>query len=1051
MLNLKRGKRVFSVILVAVMLFAAVFAAIGFSSAEKSNGEMLIGTSGVGNIKLSATESVETTVEYVGEDIFDSLTVKQKPIITKDSEGSGSILVTGKVNGEYGNVIDGNIGVQIGDDPSKSHITGLPVKSDGTFELEIVLNAMFCSEYGNKIPVIICYSKVENSETVLYDDIEFVLGVITYDYATGALRYPAGAEYVSETGVKPLSTLYVPADAKDVDGKVTVMYNGFQVSFERNPKAVAEAPSGNIGSVADVSDDSVTLNTVIGLEYGYVEVDESIGAGYGSSITWVKADSSTMVITLPKSGTTYTYWVRTPGADNGEILPSAPVLLAKMDTLTEDDSNAKNEFLEKYEEIVTVPGKKLYSSADPAVTASKTEISQLLALYNGLSDDVKALNVIDEKGRYLILSKYLTEHQDIIAAAKTADKFDELRANFTYTDMNLAYGDFADIAMELMETHFADEVDGAFIFELSLTVQKIYVLLDVDENDAAKDLKYEAVDYIYDTAVSKTNGYAYDNIISKFLDISKNPKEELYVGNAIIGFDWAKTEPELMLFIKKHDAVLSADEITDIKAVEAVLDDLIKTNINTTDGFDLATTLYVSLNNALYDLYEESLEKLLSKYDEDVAYMIIYNVDNVSVDEDYYPESKMFYDTVVRYAKLYDEYASAINGLEGLKNGRSEQVADILDGHIYVIEGIFENFNIAALYESETPDVYLANDIDAIKLEVTNANNYLSFIDKKAAAKAEIEALKDNNKAVIDAANKYHPEIDVIEFDYDNTDALNANIDAVLAAAKAEIGFEKKRAEAVNTLASDVAAKKTSGRYSASQIAQLDSYLAEAVVLVNNLDYAAEKTVADIEAQQAASLAKFATVNVITVSVGNVPYVGDLSEVDYPADYNLDNGLFANVTNMNGFSSALTLNVKMVASDEKLKVNKVSVATGEFTEEQAIAAVDNKDILLKLDITMGDVSADNGLYTVKVLLPADVRDEEGIYVVSQSGDTTYVYETTREGDFIVFKTASFSEFIVVGDNNANLVWLAVLLTVLLVAEIAAIVFFIVKKKGAKKN
>ena len=34
MLNLKRGKRVFSVILVAVMLFAAVFAAIGFSSAE---------------------------------------------------------------------------------------------------------------------------------------------------------------------------------------------------------------------------------------------------------------------------------------------------------------------------------------------------------------------------------------------------------------------------------------------------------------------------------------------------------------------------------------------------------------------------------------------------------------------------------------------------------------------------------------------------------------------------------------------------------------------------------------------------------------------------------------------------------------------------------------------------------------------------------------------------------------------------------------------------------------------------------------------------------
>ena len=919
----------------------------------------------------------------------------------------------------------------------------ITVDAKGNFELEIVLNAVFCSEYDNKIPVIVSYT-VDDGQGVT--EIPFIIGVITYDYENGILRYPAGAEYISETGGKVLDKLYVPADAgKDPNGNVTVMYNDLIVTFKPNPMPVAEAPVSDLGSIADVSDETVTLNTVKGLEYGYIEVGGSITDGYGKTFNWQIADDETLEISDLEPGVTYTFWVRTPGIEN-ELLPSAPVLLAKNDNLTADDADAKNAFLEKYKGVVK-NGDELYSPEDPAVKASKEDTLQLLSLYNALSEEVKALDVIGDKGDYLLISNYLAKHQGVINAAKAADSYADLRTDYSYDDMNVAVEDFFDVMDDIKDAHLADEADGKFVFDLSFTMQKLYVLVAVDAVDSANDMKYEAVDYIVDLLASQ-----YD-------EMSASVIEATYDGMQIEMIELAREDYELILFVKKYQSVFESDDnAAGITELESILAEMIELDINTSMGGMMAMSIYEKLNVSLNDLYIEELEKLLAKYDEDddiyqyiefvigeIREVIPGDPDDV-VNELYFPENKDYYDLIVRYAKLFDTYDSAIAELEGLKNGRSDQIIDILNEYIYNVESIYMDFDVDVLYESDSAEAYLANNIDAIKLVVTKAKTQLAFIDKKAAAKAEIEAMKDNNTAVIDAANKYLPEIDQISYDYNNVESLKANIDAVVAAAKAETDFEKKRIEVKSAVAADVTTKKASGRYSADQIAQLEAILAASNVLVDNVDFGANKTIADLDAEQAAALAKLASVNVISISAGSVPYSGDLSATDYAADYNLDNGLWGNVTNMNGFGSALALEIKKVATEDKLKVDKISVATGELTEEEAIAAAKDKAILLKLDITLGDVSVDNGLYTVKVLLPADVRDATGLYVVSQSGDTTYVYETTREGNFIVFKTANFSEFLLVGDKNVNLTWLVVVLAVLLVAEIAVIVFFIVKKK-----
>lgn len=1046
MLNLTRGKRIFSAILVAIMLFATVFAVAVFSNTEKSNGELLLGTDGVGSSKLSA-DSVDTVIIYENADIFESLEIVQTDIT--------SITVSGKVDlAEYAGVVDGDIGIRIGEDDVRSHIMAIEVDAEGYFNLEIVLNTVFCSEYGNAIPVVVSYTKTSDPANVC--ELSGVMGVITYDYATGALGYPAGAEYLNADEVPAaLTTKYVPLDAfRDDDGKVTVMYQDNFVSFVANDAKVGEAPTGDIGSIKDVDGNKVTLNVVEGLEYAYIEVTGSITNNYGKNFVWVLAESDTLVFEDLKPDVLYTYWARTPATD--DVLASAPVLVAKGETLSADDADDKKAFLDKYAEIV-VNGDELYSTESPEVTADKADTAQLLSLYNALSDEVKALEVVSSKADYLVLSNYLARHQGIIAAAKDADAYADLRTDYTYNNMIAAVEDFAKIKEYVKENHLFDENDGKFVFELSVVVQKINVLLPVEVNDPAKDLKYEAVDFIIDT---------YD--LSGIED--EDEIESIFDDGLAMPCTLAREEYEIVLFMKKYQQYFmeDADLPGSITAMEGILADFVEVDYFTTNGEMLHEILSDEFNTHLNDLYLADLNSILAKYDEekdtdiiDVLVFVIGELREIipsAIDGEAptfidtpYPYSKEYYDIAKLYVKVYDAYAKDVAALEALKNGASNEIKDIVDTYLNEVYSIYYG-GFDGIGDANDPAVIADKMIADMDAEVVKANTHLAFLAKKDAAKAEIEAMKDNNQAVIDAANKYLPEIDVIEYDYNNVTVLNANIDAIVAAAKAETDFEKKSAEVKSVLAADIATRKASGRYSAAQLAQLDSYLAEAIVLVNNIDFIAGKTIADLEAQQAASLAKFASVKVMSVSAGNVPFAGDLSAVDYPADYNFDNGLWGNLTNMNGFGSALTLSMKKVDFEEnKVKVNKIIVASGELTQEEAIAAAKDKIVVYKVAISLNDGATavsgnDNGLYTVRLLVPADIREESGLYVISKDGETTYVYETTREGNYLVFKVASFTEFMVVADKTVNLTWLIVLLSVLLAVEVGVVVFFVIKKK-----
>ncbi len=123
-----------------------------------------------------------------------------------------------------------------------------------------------------------------------------------------------------------------------------------------------------------------------------------------------------------------------------------------------------------------------------------------------------------------------------------------------------------------------------------------------------------------------------------------------------------------------------------------------------------------------------------------------------------------------------------------------------------------------------------------------------------------------------------------------------------------------------------------------------------------------------------------------------------------------------------------------------------------MSAEEMKALVSDKDIKTALDIylLMSDdsrVTQFNGMYQIKLLLPSELRGMSGLQVVYVADDgKVEVFETVRDGNYLTFTTAHFSEFLILGDTELDLWWLIITLSVLLAIELIAILLIALSKK-----
>ena len=125
---------------------------------------------------------------------------------------------------------------------------------------------------------------------------------------------------------------------------------------------------------------------------------------------------------------------------------------------------------------------------------------------------------------------------------------------------------------------------------------------------------------------------------------------------------------------------------------------------------------------------------------------------------------------------------------------------------------------------------------------------------------------------------------------------------------------------------------------------------------------------------------------------------------------------------------------------------------------QLIKTLNKQSIFGLIDISLYDDEVKyteyNGVYTVNLLLPRNLRTHTNLSVLYKGIEKVEVFEVETNGDWITFKTDHFSEFYLIGDSivgeqTVNLWWLIITLLIIITLEIVVIVILKVKNKSTK--
>lgn len=133
-----------------------------------------------------------------------------------------------------------------------------------------------------------------------------------------------------------------------------------------------------------------------------------------------------------------------------------------------------------------------------------------------------------------------------------------------------------------------------------------------------------------------------------------------------------------------------------------------------------------------------------------------------------------------------------------------------------------------------------------------------------------------------------------------------------------------------------------------------------------------------------------------------------------------------------------------------------------LTAEELYELLKDQKIYGALDIYLVDADGNriafdklpSGTYTIRLLLPENLRDRDNIRVIYMTSSGLEVYSVTRTGNWISFETTHFSTFYLVGDllpseNTINIWWLLIMETIMIL--VLAGLIFLKKRRDHKQS
>ncbi len=962
---------------------------------------------------------------------YSSVTISDENVtVTLTQTEANLISVSGALADSAAEVYGGELHLYAGD-----YAFTLKLNSSG----EIVPRTLsvdyeHCSSLGNTLSVRVSYSLKVSGRYELKTTASQSFGVVTYIPAEpGVIGAPAGTTYIStDQTPKPLNGSSVPDDVlKDEYESFVVIYNGCEIVLKNNLGGLSQTERAAkkqfeelYASLADKLYDRLT-------ETVEITPDEL------KTLTDAYNELPYIVKVLSSIRDKYKNVVLSEF-----VVLNMDILVKSVDEVTKDDALAIDKALLAFDELFDSDKTFMAEDYNDLIAKRKklaideiNEISVNGGTEVGASAEeyiakIEASSVDTAAEIDALVEEFKSNFVDIVrneALAELEDRYNEILASadyagFTNDSKNAIFNAYNDAVNAITSAQSGADVKAALAdgkLALDRSEAKAKISASVESTDSAEVLGI--VNTAYGKINAETEKSAIDAIVEKtLLDMVKQrAKEEVadYVGslNFPIGheslvegvfedgctlIDGAQNEEEIALAVEKAKALL---DLTEAYLVQ----------LETIEATDPSAQ---NKQNVLTSAYEKAAEKV-----------------------------------------------KAAVGAGDIATARSEGLVSI--------NGAIVNAHRITFYETHK-DILDKTEITKDDLAVIDAalkdmkDNYTSdeqdtlddyrdaLLSKKKTAVIDAINGKKNGSAFDTQINAYVGEISGLDILGGTADdgVVNARIDAIYADVLTTAELNAKRDALRAELTAKVRDLKNSGKYNTAQQGELEAVLAAVLADLDALALTVDNVDDTLSSFRTEAVAKIMAVKVSCVAIGELTPNGDNSAKDYTDGYStLVSGFWATVKNDNGMPGASALTAEQMIL-KPFTVKSYKVATGELDDAKASEAVTDKKALItfKLGIKADGnafASENNGIYTVTLLLPKSLRDSTGLYVVSYNdAGETLIYNTRKEGNFLVFDTDTLTEFTVIGDKSVNLIWVAFLLGGIFLAEAISSAVLIIKRK-----
>ncbi len=1020
MLKSTKNRRLLSLVMALVVIGSVLCGAVVPGLA--SNGANSASGPGTTNLAAQTTPVSSVTVS----DDYVTLTVKQ-------TEGN-LLSVSGALKDKSADIYGGKYNIYAGD-----YVFTVWLNANGEISDQLLsIDYSYCSSVNNVLEISVGYSLKVNGKYELKTTPSKSFGVITYLPDLGLIGAPAGTTYTStDTTVKTLADKYVPADiVKNADESFILMYNGGNILMRKTANGLSQAEKDAkkrfeelYASLADKLYDRVTETVEITpdelktLSDAYNALPDTVKA-----LASIKEKHDNIVL-------------------SEFVVLNMEIIVKPKDEVTKADEESIDEAIDDYGKLSSSDKSLMIDEYNDLIAKKKQiAISEITELGSGGGEDVE--DAIDEYiGKInapevdtpeeiaALVEEFKNKFVDIArdeALAALDTKYNEIISSSDYagfedsskTDLLNAYEAAKNAINTATSSETVKSALASGVLSLDRKEAKAKILAFLDDTDSAAVLAI--ADSAYNAIDAENDPTRIDAIVEKaILDIIKQrAKDE--VGKYADGLN----------FPTGHESL-----------VDGVLDDagsLIDATTNA-DEVDLA----VEKSKALLDLTKAYLEQLETI---DPADPSAQNKQNV----------------------LSSAYEKATEKVKAAEN--SNNVANALNEGLAAINGAISNAHRLQFYEAhkeilEKTDI-TKDDLNAINAALDDMKNNYTPTEQATLDDYRDNLLGKKKTAITDAinGNKTGSDFDAVIDAYVNEingldvlgdtaadNAVNTRLDEIYADVLYTVEVNLKRQALREELTNKVRELKNSGKYNFTQQGELGSELEAILVDLDALSLTVSDADAVLNTFRTGAVAKIMAVEISYIANGELKADGVNADKDYGDGHNtLINGLWATVKNENGMPGASALTVEQIIL-KPLTVKAHKVVTGTFDEGKAYDAVNKKKALLTVDIEIkadGNVfaSENNGTYTVRLLLPENLREATGLQLISYdaNGDVL-IYDTRKEGNFLVFDTNVLTEFTVIGDQTINLMWLAFVLGGIFSLEIISTAIVAVRRKKAGKE